>query len=276
MMRRRDVLEGLVAGALLLPAASAMAQAVTPAVKSSIAPTGRLRIAINYGNAALAKRDPATGKLSGVSVDIAGELGRRLGLPVDLVPFDAAGKVSGAAAQNVWDVAFLARDPERAKDISFTAAYVVIEGNYVVRDDSPMTTLAQVDQDGVRVIVSTRSAYDLFLSRNLKHAKLVHGGSTPEAVALFNSGHYEVVAGVKQALQQVIANDKGLRMIPNRSWRSIRPWALRPGGRRAAPGCMRLWRTSRPTGMWRRSWRATVRWTRPLRLGVKRIYFRST
>ena len=214
MMRRREVLEGLVAGAVLLPAASAMAQTVTPAVKSSIAPTGRLRVAINYGNAALAKKDPATGKLSGVSVDIAGELGRRLGLPVDLVPFDAAGKVSGAAARNVWDVAFLARDPERGKDISFTAAYVVIDGNYVVRNDSPITTLAQVDQDGVRVVVSTRSAYDLFLSRNLKHAKLVHGGSTPEAVALFNSGHYEVVAGVKQALRQVIASDKGLRMIP--------------------------------------------------------------
>jgi polar amino acid transport system substrate-binding protein len=181
----------LAASALLLPAATAMAQTVTPAVKSSIAPTGRLRIAINYGNAALAKKDPATGNLIGVSVDIAGELGRRLGLPVDLVSFEAAGKVSAAAAGNVWDVAFLARDPERAKDISFAAAYVVIEGNYVVRNDSPITTLGQVDQDGVRVVVST-----------------------PEAVAMFKSGNNQVVAGVKQALQQVIASDKGLRMIP--------------------------------------------------------------
>jgi polar amino acid transport system substrate-binding protein len=181
-------------------------------VKSNLAPTGTLRVAINYGNAALATRD-AAGELHGVSVDIAHELGKRLDLPLTLIPFDAAGKVSGAAPDNIWDVAFLARDPERARSITFTAAYVVIDGNYVVPRDSSITMVEQVDRDGVRVAVSTRSAYDLFLTRTLKHAQLIHGGSTSETVALFRSDRLEVIAGVKQALDQVVANDTGLRMI---------------------------------------------------------------
>jgi polar amino acid transport system substrate-binding protein len=184
----------------------------TADIKLNLAPTGTLRIAINYGNAALASRD-AAGELQGVSVDIAHELGKRLDLPVTLIPYDAAGKVSGAASDNLWDVAFLARDPERARSITFTAAYVVIDGNFVVPRDSSITTIEQVDRDGVRVAVSARSAYDLFLTRSLKHAQLVRGGSTLEAIALFRSDRLEVIAGVKQALDQVVANDTGLRMI---------------------------------------------------------------
>ena len=187
-------------------------QTATAGVKLNLAPTGMLRVAINYGNAALATRD-AAGELQGVSVDIAHELGKGLDLPVTLIPFDAAGKVSGAASDDVWDVAFLARDPERARSITFTAAYVVIDGNYVVPRDSSITTVEQVDRDGVRVAVSARSAYDLFLARTLKHARLVRGGSTLEAIALFRSDRLEVIAGVKQALDQLVAHDAGLRMI---------------------------------------------------------------
>jgi polar amino acid transport system substrate-binding protein len=184
----------------------------TADVKSNLAPTGTLRVAINYGNAVLATRD-AAGELHGVSVDIAHELGRRLDLPLTLIPFDAARKVSDVAADNIWDVAFLARDPERARTITFTAAYVATDGNYVVPRDSSITAVEQVDQDGVRVAVSTGSAYDLFLTRALRHAQLIHAGSTIEAVALFRSDRLEVIAGVKQALDQVVAIDTGLRMI---------------------------------------------------------------
>jgi polar amino acid transport system substrate-binding protein len=187
-------------------------QTATADVKLNLAPTGTLRVAINYGNAVLATRDTA-GELQGVSVDIAHELGKRLALPVTLIPFAAAGKVSGAASENVWDVAFLARDPERARSITFTAAYVIIDGNYVVPQDSSITTVEQADRDGVRVAVSAGSAYDLFLARALKHAQLVRGGSTLDAVALFRSDRLEVIAGVKQALDQIVANDAGLRMI---------------------------------------------------------------
>jgi polar amino acid transport system substrate-binding protein len=179
-----------------------------------MAPTGRLRVAINYGNAVLAQRNAETGKLSGVSVDIAEELGRRLGLPLTVVPFDAAGKVSAAATKDVWDVAFLARDPERAREISFTAAYVVINGTYVVRKDSPWHTPGEVDQDGVRIAVSGQSIYDLFLARTLKHAKIVRAASPPESAALFSAERLEVCAGVQSAMQQLVASDPGLRMIP--------------------------------------------------------------
>jgi polar amino acid transport system substrate-binding protein len=213
-MRRRTMIGGLLGTAILLCDKGARAQSVPADVASSLAPTGRVRVAINYGNAVLAQRNSETGKLSGVSVDIAEELGRRLGLPLTLVPFNAAGKVSEAAARDIWDVAFLARDPERARDISFTAAYVVINGNYVVRKYSPLSTPDQIDHDGVRVAVSGKSIYDLFLTRTLKHAKILRAGSPPEAAALFQSERLEVCAGVQSAMQQLVAGDPTLRMIP--------------------------------------------------------------
>jgi polar amino acid transport system substrate-binding protein len=213
-MRRRTMIGALLGTALLLCEKGARAQSVPADVASSLAPTGRLRVAINYGNAVLAERDSATGKLSGVSVDIAEELGRRLALPLTLVPFDAAGKVSAAASKDLWDVAFLARDPERARDIAFTAAYVVINGNYVARKSSTLSTPDQVDRDGVRIAVSGQSIYDLFLSRTLKHAKILRAGSPPEAVALFQSERLEVCAGVQSAMQRLAAGDPALSMIP--------------------------------------------------------------
>jgi len=212
-MRRRTMIGGLLGTALLLLEKGSRAQSVPPDIASSLAPTGKVRVAINYGNAVLAQRDSTSGKLSGVSVDIAEELGRRLGLPLTLVPFDAAGKVSAAAAKDVWDVAFLAGDPERAREISFTPAYVVINGTYAVRKDSPFNTPDQVDRDGVRIAVSGQSIYDLFLTRALKHAKIVRAGSPPEAATLFQSERLEVCAGVQTAMQQLIATDATLRMI---------------------------------------------------------------
>jgi polar amino acid transport system substrate-binding protein len=213
-MQRRTVIGGLLGTAMLLCKTGARAQSVSAAVTSSLAPTGTVRVAINYGNAALAQRNAETGRLSGVSVDIAEELGRRLGLPLTLVPFNAAGKVSAAANGDIWDVAFLARDPERAREIAFTAAYVVINGTYVVRGDSPWRTPDQVDQEGVRIAVAGQSIYDLFLARTLKHATIVRAGSPPEAAALFRSARLDVAAGVQSAMLKLVANDPSLRMIP--------------------------------------------------------------
>lgn len=213
-MRRRTVIGNLLGTAILLCQNVTRAQPAPADIALSLAPTGRLRVAINYGNAVLAQRNADTGKLSGVSVDIAEELGRRLGLALTLVPFNAAGKVSAAATGDIWDVAFLARDPDRARDIHFTAAYVVINGNYVVRNDSPLRTLDQVDHEDVRIAVSGQSIYDLYLARTLKHAKIVRAASPPEAAALFRSDGLEVVAGVQSAMQQLIGSDPNLRMIP--------------------------------------------------------------
>jgi polar amino acid transport system substrate-binding protein len=229
-MQRRTFLQG---AAATLICGSAHAQSVDSAARSALAPTGRIRVAINYGNAALAARDPATGKLSGITVDIAEELAKRTGLPVVMVPFEAAGKVTAAVKSDAWDVAFLAVDPERAKEITFTAPYIVINGNYVVRKDLPMTSAADVDRDGVRIAISRNSAYDLYLSRTLKHAQLVRADSPPKSIELFRTSGLEAAAGVRTAMEQVAAADSGARLIPE-PFMVIRQAMCNPAGRDAA------------------------------------------
>ena len=187
-----------------------MAIEAVDAVRKDLAPTGALRAAINFGNPVLAQRDPATGEAGGVSVDIARELSRRLGVAVDLVTFDAAGKVFDALKAGVWDVAFLAIDPKRAAEIDFTAPYVIIEGVFAVPGDSPLTSVAEVDRAGVRIGVKEGSAYDLYLSRTLQHATVVRG---EEGVDVFRANGLEVAAGIRQPLSAVVQADPDLRLI---------------------------------------------------------------
>ena len=190
---------------------------VPPEARTELAPTGTLRAAINYGNPVLAQREAATGELRGVSVDLARELGRRLGVPVQLVPFDAAGKVTDAARTGVWDIAFVAIDPKRAEDISFTEAYVIIEGGYMVRSDSALRAIDDVDRDGVRIAVGNKSAYDLFLSRTLKRAKLVRAPTSPASIELFaNDRTLDVAAGVKNPLVAYAETHPGFRVMDGR------------------------------------------------------------
>src|SRR3954467_2319927 len=138
---------------------------VPPRTVEQLAPTGRLRATINFGNPVLAQRDPATGEPRGVSVDLARELGRRLGLPVDLIPVDPAGKALPALQSGACDVGFLAIDPARAADLAFTAPYVLIEGTYLVPTASPLREIEDVDGEEVRIAAGRNTAYDLYLSR---------------------------------------------------------------------------------------------------------------
>jgi len=154
---------------------------LTPAVRSDLAPTGKLRAAINYGNFILATKDRATGESRGVAIDLTQELGRRLGVPVEIVAYDSVAVMGDAAPTGVWDIAFLGSDPKREALMSFTAAYLEIEATYLVPGTSKLRTAADVDQDGVRVAAPARANYELYLSRNLKHARLVstQGGRLP-------------------------------------------------------------------------------------------------
>jgi polar amino acid transport system substrate-binding protein len=186
---------------------------VPAALVKDLAPTGKLRAAINLGNMVLAQKDPATGELRGVTVDLARELARRLELPVEFVPFDAAGKVFEALKAGAWDVAFLAIEPVRAAEIAFTAPYVIIEGVYLVPKDSPLRAVADVDRDGVRIAVNKGSAYDLYLTRTLKHAKLVRGES---GVDLFVRDKLEAAAGVKQPLVEYAKTNPAVRIMDGR------------------------------------------------------------
>src|SRR5215467_12426790 len=141
----------------------AMADNVPRNVVTELAPTGKLRVAINFGNIVLAQQDPASGEPRGVSAELARELAKRLAVPIEFLTFDAAGKVFDALGK--WEIAFLAIDPVRAAGIDFTPPYVIIEGAYVVPADSALKSVEDVDRDGVRVAVARASAYDLYLAR---------------------------------------------------------------------------------------------------------------
>jgi polar amino acid transport system substrate-binding protein len=203
-------------GWLAMLVAGAHAAPASPEAAKELAPTGRLRAAINFGNPVLAQRDGTSGEPRGVSVDLARELGRRLGIAVDLVPFEAAGKVFEAAQGGAWDIAFLAIDPVRAGEIAFTPPYVVIEGTYLVPKDSGLRAIEDVDRDGVRITVGKGSAYDLYLTRAITKAQLVRAPTSQAALELFRNDKIEAAAGVKQALVAFSKADPSFRVMDGR------------------------------------------------------------
>jgi polar amino acid transport system substrate-binding protein len=196
-------------------AGTAMPPAPADAIRE-LAPTGKLRAAINFGNPVLAQRDPATGEPRGVTAALARELARRLGVPIEFVPYHAAGQVTAAARSGVWDIAFLAIDPARAVDIAFTPPYVLIEGTYLVRDDSPLRAIDEFDREGVRIAVGDGSAYHLYLKRTLKKATLVAVRTSRDNVNYFLAERLEAAAGVKQPLVRFAAENPGVRVIEGR------------------------------------------------------------
>lgn len=193
-----------------------MEPALTGELVATLAPTGRLRAAINFGNPVLAQQDPAAGEPRGVSVDLARELARRLGVPVEFVTFTSAGKVAEAAANGVWDIAFLAIDPGRATQIAFTPPYVIIEGTYLVPAGSPLKTIDDVDREGVRIAVGRGSAYDLYLSRAIRKATLVHAPTSQAVIDVFREQRLEVAAGVRQQLEVFASGRPELRIMDGR------------------------------------------------------------
>ncbi len=182
----------------------------------AFAPTGRLRASINLGNPILASRDPVNGKVGGVSVDIALALAERLHLDLELIVFDAAGKSVEAVTAEQADFGFFAIDPVRGQGIHFTAPYLLIEGSYLVREESPMRSNEEVDRQGIRVSVGKDSAYDLFLTRELSQAKIVRAPTSPTVVDFFVEQSLDVAAGVKQQLEADCARLSGLRLLPGR------------------------------------------------------------
>jgi polar amino acid transport system substrate-binding protein len=179
---RRHILENVPMSSTVTP---------DPAAIGLLAPTGRLRASINLGNPILAGTDPATGRARGVSVDLAHALAERLGVPLDTIEFPAATKSVDAVTSGVADIGFFAIDPLRGAEIAFTDPYILIEGAYLVREDSPCQANEDVAHAGTSVVVGKGSAYDLFLTRELKHATF-------------------------QVLVEVAARTPGLRVLPGR------------------------------------------------------------
>lgn len=183
---------------------------------AAFAPTGTLRASINLGNPILAHRNEQKGEPGGVSVDLARALAQRLGLPLELLLFDAAGKAVEAVTQEQADVGFFAIDPLRGQGIAFTAPYVLIEGSYMVREESPLQFNDEVDRPGTRLVVGKGSAYDLYLSREIKQAEIVRAPTSPDVVDMFVAQGLEVAAGVRQQLQADQQRFSGLRLLPGR------------------------------------------------------------
>jgi polar amino acid transport system substrate-binding protein len=189
---------------------------IAPAVRADLASTGKLRAGINYGNFILATKDPASGESRGVAVDLMQELGRRLGVPVEIIAYDSVGSMVDAAKTGAWDIAFLGSEPAREVVISFTAAYLEIEATYLVPTGSALRAAADVDREGVRVAAPTRANYELFLTRSLQRAKLVSAPNAGAAFDLLVKGQVDALAGLKQGLMGLAAKLPGSRMLDGR------------------------------------------------------------
>jgi len=185
----------------------------SPAVVSELAPSGVLRAGINLANFLLVTGKSASGDPEGVAPDVAREIAQRLGLPVAYVGFKSPGELADAAGGGVWDVGLIGAEPQRAERIAFTAAYAEIEATYLVPAGSPLRAVAEVDAAGVRISVTGRSAYGLWLERNIKHAALVRTDTIDSAYEQFVRDKLEALAGLRPRLLSDVAKLPGARIL---------------------------------------------------------------
>ena len=183
------------------------------AARASLAPNGKLRAGINYSNFLIVQRNAATGALSGIAPDLAHEVGRRLGVSVELVAYESPSRMGDDAPNDRWDIAFLGAEPQRAAIIAFTAAYLEIPSSYLVQPGSTIRSVDEVDREGVRIAVAARAAYDLWLERNIKHAKLERAQGIEASADHFIHAKCDALAGLKPALLTAQARVPGSRVL---------------------------------------------------------------
>jgi polar amino acid transport system substrate-binding protein len=207
--------------------------APAPDVLKALAPTSKLRAALNFGNPVLLQKGP-NGEPQGVTPELAVALGKRLGVPVEFVVYTAAGKVFEGATQNAWDIAFIAIEPVRAAEVDFSPPYLLIEGTYLVRKDSQLKDVADVDAPGIKIGVGLGSVYDLYLTRTLKNATLVREpkGGAAGGIEPFVKEHLDAAAGVREPLDAYAKDHPDMRVLPGR-FEEIRQAIGTPKGRAA-------------------------------------------
>lgn len=182
-------------------------------VVSELAPTGILRAAINMGNFLLVTGRSPSGDPAGVAPDMAREIAMRLGVPVAYVPFARPGELADAAGSGVWDIGLIGAEPQRAEKIAFTPAYVEIEATYLVPAGSSLSSIAEVDRAGVRIAVTARSAYDLWLERNIRHAQLVRSEGGDATFKQFADEKLDALAGLRPRLLEDAEKLPGSRIL---------------------------------------------------------------
>jgi len=195
---------------------TAMTTEPDSAARAELVPTGRLRVGINRSNFLLSSRDPSTGNYRGVAIDLASEVARRLGTGFDVVGYDTPGAMADAAVSDVWDICFMGSEPARAQTISFSAAYLEIDAGYLVPPGSGIRGLVDVDREGVRISLMDKSAYDLYLSRHIRHATLVRSPSIDASYDRFVADGLEVLAGLKPRLSIDADKLAGSRILDGR------------------------------------------------------------
>src|SRR5882672_4677274 len=201
---------------LIFLASCATTSEISPAARADLAPTGKLRAGINYGNPQFSTLDPKTGEGSGIAVDLAREFGRRLGIPVELVAYGSGGQLTAGLKAGGWDVAILAFEEGRTNEISFSAPFAEIDATYLVPAGSPLRNAADVDRKGVRVAVSAKGGNDLFLSRTLKNATLVRAPSPETTLKMFVADKLEAYANLKPTLLGIVETIPGSRIVEGR------------------------------------------------------------
>ena len=204
------------AGLLLLASCATTTPQTTAAALADLAPTGKVRVGINYGNPVFTSKTPSTGEGSGIAVDLARELGRQLGVPVELVRYNSGGQLTAGLAAGGWDVAVLAFEQERTTVISYSAPFAESDATYLVHAGSPLRTAADVDQKGVRIAVSAKGGNDLYLTRTLKNATLIRASSPEASFMLFVAKEVDAYANLKPGLLESVDQLPGSRIVDGR------------------------------------------------------------
>ena len=181
--------------------------------RAELAPTGVLRAGINLSNFLLVTGKTDAGDPQGVSPSMAREVATRLGVEVQYVSFENPGELADAAKDDVWDIGLIGAEPERAKTIDFTAAYVEIESTYLVPAGSSIRTIDEVDREGVRIAVAARSAYELWLSDHIEHAELVMANGLDASFDLFQERNLDALAGLRPKLVEDVKKLPGARIL---------------------------------------------------------------
>jgi polar amino acid transport system substrate-binding protein len=183
-------------------------------ILKQLAPKGYLRAAINLSNFLLVTGEDKNGDPEGVSPDLAKALANELNVEVKLIPFQRPGELADAVSDDIWDVGNIANEAERAKSITFSSPYTLIESTFLVRDSSNIKSLSDVDREGVRIAVAERSAYDLWLTENIKNAELIRAKSIDLSFSIFQENEYEVLAGLKPKLIDDLKKTENCKILP--------------------------------------------------------------
>ena len=189
---------------------------VSQDVLAELAPSGVLRAGINLSNFLLVSDRSPTGEPEGVAPDMAREVALRLGVPVAYVTFPRPGELADAAGKNIWDIGLIAAERARAEAIAFSPAYAEIEATYLVPPGSTITSIAEVDRQGIAIAIAARAAYDLWLSRHLQNAELVRAASLDASYDLFVSEKLDALAGLRPRLLQDVEKLPGARILEGR------------------------------------------------------------